>query len=67
MPKWKSRKSIKQLNLFESEEDKNVEDTQEKREDDKNEKDNPKKSEDNKKSNKDIESDQHLKEDDIIS
>ena len=37
MPKWKSTKSIKQLNLFESEDDKNVEDTQEKSEDDKNE------------------------------
>ena len=37
MPKWKSSTSIKQLNLFESEEDKNVEDTQEKSEDDKNE------------------------------
>ena len=38
MPKWKSTTSIKQLNLFESEEDKNVEDTQEKSEEDKNEK-----------------------------
>ena len=37
MPKWKSTTSIKQLNLFESEDDKNVEDTQEKSEDDKNE------------------------------
>lgn len=54
MPKWKTTKSSKQLNLFESEDDKNVEDTQEKSGDDKNEKDNTKKSEDNKKSNKDI-------------
>ena len=37
MPKWKTTKSSKQLNLFESEDDKNVEDTQEKSEDDKNE------------------------------
>ena len=37
MPKWKSTTSIKQLNLFESEDDKNVEDTQDKSEDDKNE------------------------------
>ena len=37
MPKWKSTPSIKQLNLFESEDDKNVEDTQEESEDDKNE------------------------------
>ena len=37
MPKWKKTRSSKQLNLFESEDDKNVEDTQEKSEDDKNE------------------------------
>ena len=37
MPKWKTTRSSKQLNLFESEDDKNVEDTQEKSEDNKNE------------------------------